>query len=307
MARFDRVYRLLVGRPGQKGIEIVPPLRITFDISKDTGEEPNEIKIRIWGLSPATREAIVEPDNVAALYAGYEQEDGALLMAYGTVLQGWTFFDGPDVITELDVLDGYAQIRDTVVSLGYGPGVRARLIIEGIARQMGLRLVMAEDVPDRVWQNGFSYYGAARVALHKVVQGTGLEYSIQNGELQVIARRGTTARQGFVLAADSGLIGFPERMRQGAREKAKVKGQRTGDNRDIVSARQQRDGWRVVSLLLPTLNPGDLVKLESRTVQDWFRIERLRHTGDWGGQGDWITELELVDRNAPPKKKGGKS
>lgn len=303
MPRFNRDYRLLVGPAGRKGVEIAPPLRMTFDISKDTKEEPNEIKIRVWNLKPETRDAIVEPDSVAALYAGYAEEDGPLLLAYGTVLQGWTYFDGPDVITELDVLDGYAQIRDTVVSLGYGPGPQARLIITDIAKQMGLRLVMPDDAPDRVWQNGFSYYGAARVALHKVVQGTGLEWSIQNGELQVISRRGTTTRQGFVLSATSGLIGHPERTRQGAREKAKVRDQRTGDNRNIVSARQQRDGWRVNSLLLPTLNPGDLIKLESRTVEDWFRVESLKHVGDWGGPGDWQTELELVDRNAPPRKK----
>lgn len=303
MPRFNRDYRLLIGPAGAKGVEIAPPLRITFDISKDTKEEPNEIKIRVWNLKPETRDAIVEPDSVAALYAGYAEEDGPLLLAYGTVLQGWTYFDGPDVITELDVLDGYAQIRDTVVSLGYGPGTRARLIITDIARQMGLRLVMPDDAPDRVWQNGFSYYGAARVALHKVVQGTGLEWSIQNGELQVISRRGTTMRQGFVLSASTGLIGHPERTRQGAREKAKVRDQRTGDNRNIVSARQQVDGWRVNSLLMPTLNPGDLIKLESRTVEDWFRVESLKHVGDWGGPGDWQTELELVDRNAPPRKK----
>lgn len=302
MARFNRDYRLLVGPPGQKGVEICPPLRLTFDISKDTKEEPNEIKIRIWNLKQETRDAIVEPDNVAVLYAGYAEEDGPLLIAYGTVLQGWTHFDGADVVTEIDVLDGYAEIRDTVVTLGYGPGVKARAIVAEIAKQMGLRLVMADDVPDRVWQNGFSYYGAARVALHKVVQGTGLEWSIQNGELQILARRSTTARQGFVLSAQSGLIGHPERTRQGAREKAKVKDERTGDNRNIVSARQQVDGWRVTSLLLPTLNPGDLVKLESRTVEDWFRIESLRHSGDWGGPGDWLTELELVDRKAPPRK-----
>jgi len=303
LARFNRDYRLLVGPPGKKGVEILPPLRLTFEIDKNTKEEPNEIKIRVWNLKKETREAIVEPDNVAVLYAGYVEEDGALLLAYGTVLQGWTYFDGPDVITELSVFDGYAQIRDTVVSLGYGPGARARVIVTDIARQMGLRLVMAQDAPDRVWQNGFSYYGAARAALHKIVQGTGLEWSIQNGELQIIARRGTTPRQGFVLAADSGLIGFPERTRQGAREKAKVKDERTGDNKHIVSARQQIDGWRVTSLLLPTLNPGDLVKLDSRTVQGWFRVESLKHTGDWGGSGDWQTELQLVDRDAPPRKK----
>jgi len=305
LPRFNRDYRLLVGHPGQKGVEIVPPMRITFEADKDTKEEPNVTKIRIWNLARDTRDAMEEPDTVAALYAGYAEEDGPLLLAYGTVSEAWTYFDGPDVVTELEVLDGYAEIRDTVVSLGYGPGARASTIARDLARQMGLRLNMAADVPDRVWQNGYSYYGAARVALHKIVQGTGLEWSIQNGELQIIPRLGTTPRQAFVLAADSGLIGYPERMRKGAREKARVKDQRSGDNKDIVSAKQQIDGWRVKSLLLPTLNPGDLVKLESRTIEGWFRIEALHHTGDWGGPGDWQTELELVDRNAPPRKKKG--
>ncbi|MBW4789440.1 hypothetical protein JQS35_12585 [Alcaligenes faecalis subsp. faecalis] len=300
MARFDRTYRLLVGRPGEKGVEIAPPLRMKFEVSKDTSESPNQIKISIWNLSPHTREAIVEPDNVVALYAGYEQEEGALLLAYGTVLQGASSFQNAEIVTELEVLDGFAQIRDTVVSLGCGAGVRARLIIEDIAFQMGLSLVMAEDAPDRVWQNGFSFYGAARVALHKVVQGSGLEYSIQNGELQVIERCGVTPRKGFVLSPESGLLGNPERIRQSAKEKADSKG--SGKTK---SERQQADGWRVTSLLLPSLNPGDLVKLESRQAVDWFRVERLTHSGDWDGSGDWKTTMELLDRHAAPKEKDG--
>lgn len=302
MPRFDRTYRLLVGPPGQKGVEILPPLHITFDLEKDAEEKPNLYKIRIWNLAKDTRDAIIKPDNVAVLYAGYVEEDGPLLIALGSVTYGYTFFDGPDVITELEVLDGFVEIRDTVVSLGYGAGVRASDIIRGVSQQMGLHLVMPRDAPDRVWQNGFSYYGAARTALHKVVQGTGLEWSIQNGELQVISKRGTTPRTAVVLAADSGLLGHPERQREGAREKAKVKDEVSGDNRNITSAKQQRDGWRVTSLLLPQINPGDLVKLESRTVEGWFRVESLRHIGDWGGSGDWSTELDLVDRYAPTKK-----
>lgn len=298
MARFDRTYRLLVGRPGEKGVEIAPPLRMKFEVSKDTGESPNQIKISVWNLSPHTREAIVEPDNVVALYAGYEQEEGALLLAYGTVVQGASSFQNAEVVTELEVLDGFAQIRDTVVSLGCGAGVRARLIIEDIAFQMGLSLVMADDAPDRVWQNGFSFYGAARVALHKVVQGSGLEYSIQNGELQVIERCGITPRKGFVLSPESGLLGNPERIRQSAKEKADSKG-----NVKTRSERQQADGWRVTSLLLPSLNPGDLVKLESRQAVDWFRVESLKHSGDWNGSGNWHTTMELLDRHAAPQEK----
>nr|WP_321288607.1 hypothetical protein [Alcaligenes phenolicus] len=267
-------------------------------MSKDTGESPNQIKLSVWNLSPHTREAIVEPDNVVALYAGYEQEEGALLLAYGTVVQGASSFQNAEVVTELEVLDGFAQIRDTVVSLGCGAGVRARLIIEDIAFQMGLSLVMADDAPDRVWQNGFSFYGAARVALHKVVQGSGLEYSIQNGELQVIERCGITPRKGFVLSPESGLLGNPERIRQSAKEKADSKG-----NVKTRSERQQADGWRVTSLLLPSLNPGDLVKLESRQAVDWFRVESLKHSGDWNGSGNWHTTMELLDRHAAPQEK----
>ncbi|CUK19048.1 phage protein [Achromobacter xylosoxidans] len=302
MPRFDRVYRLLVGKPNQKGVEIVQPIRITFDVRKDTEEEPNDHTIRVYNLAAATRRALEEPGLRCVLYAGYADEGGPLLMASGSVVFAYTKFEQPDVVTELVVKDGYTEVRDTAISIGQGPGAQASAIIRDIARQMGLPLVMADDVPDRRWQQGFSFYGAARTALHKVTQGTGLEWSIQNQQLQVVQRRGTTRRQAVVLAADTGLLGFPERTREAAREKAKVRDQTTGDNVNLVSAQQQRDGWRVQSLLLPTLNPGDLVKLESKSVEAFLRVEGLQHSGDSAG-GNWQTELQLVDRYAPPKTK----
>lgn len=302
MPRFDRVYRLLVGKPNQKGVEIVQPIRITFDVRKDTEEEPNDHTIRVYNLAAATRRALEEPGLRCVLYAGYADEGGPLLMASGSVVFAYTKFEQPDVVTELVVKDGYTEVRDTAISIGLGPGAQASAIIRDIARQMGLPLVMADDVPDRRWQQGFSFYGAARTALHKVTQGTGLEWSIQNQQLQVVQRRGTTRRQAVVLAADTGLLGFPERTREAAREKAKVKDQTTGDNVNLVSAQQQRDGWRVQSLLLPALNPGDLVKLESKSVEAFLRVEGLQHSGDSAG-GNWQTELQLVDRYAPPKTK----
>ncbi len=302
MPRFDRVYRLLVGKPNQKGVEIVQPIRITFDVRKDTEEEPNDHTIRVYNLAAATRRALEEPGLRCVLYAGYADEGGPLLMASGSVVFAYTKFEQPDVVTELVVKDGYTEVRDTAISIGQGPGAQASAIIRDIARQMGLPLVMADDVPDRRWQQGFSFYGAARTALHKVTQGTGLEWSIQNQQLQVVQRRGTTRRQAVVLAADTGLLGFPERTREAAREKAKVRDQTTGDNVNLVSAQQQRDGWRVQSLLLPTLNPGDLVKLESKSVEAFLRVEGLQHSGDSAG-GNWQTELQLVDKYAPPKTK----
>lgn len=314
MARFDRVYRLLVGKGGGQGLEIVPPIRITFDIAKNAAEEPNDAKITVYNLAATTRRALEEPGMRCVLYAGYAEEGGALLMASGSVVFAYTRFEQPDVLTELTVKDGYIEVRDTAVSIGLGPGAQASAIIRGIARQMGLPLVMADDVPDRRWEQGFSFYGAARTALHKVTQGTGLEWSIQNQQLQVVQRLGTTRRQAVVLALDTGLLGRPERTREAANEKAPSKqpakgaGNGLGQGQGVIagaqpaSGNQQRDGWKVTSLLLPTINPGDLVKLESRTVDAFQRVEAVHHKGDSEG-GDWQTELSLVDRSAPPKTK----
>ncbi|WP_241068304.1 phage protein [Achromobacter insuavis] len=298
MARFDRVYRLLVGKPNQKGLEIRQPMRVTFEVSKDAQEEPNDHRVRIYNLAADTRRALDEPGLRCVLYAGYAEEGGPLLMASGSVVYAYTWYEPPDVVTELAVKDGYTEVRDTAVSIGLGPGAQASAIIRDVASQMGLPLVMADDVPDRRWQQGFSFYGAARTALHKVTQGTGLEWSIQNQQLQVVRRRGTTRRKAVVLAADTGLIGYPERTREAAREKARVRDSQTNDDARLVSARQQLDGWRVTSLLLPTINPGDLVKLESRTVQAFQRVEAVRHYGDSAG-GDWQSELQLVDPHLP--------
>jgi hypothetical protein len=314
MARFDRVYRLLVGKGGGQGLEIVPPIRITFDIAKNAEEEPNDTKITLYNLAADTRRALEEPGLRCVLYAGYAEEGGALLMASGSVVFAYTRFEQPDVLTELTVKDGYTEVRDTAVSIGLGPGAQASAIIRDLARQMGLPLVIADDVPDRRWEQGFSFYGAARTALHKVTQGTGLEWSIQNQQLQVVQRRGTTRRQAVVLALDTGLLGRPERTREAANEKAQSKRSTNGNGagsppgQGAVSSSQpaigsqQRAGWKVTSLLLPTISPGDLVKLESRTVEAFQRVETVHHKGDSEG-GDWQTELSLVDRNAPPKKK----
>lgn len=301
MSRFNRTYRLLVGPSGKEGVEITHPIRITFDIEKSAAEEPNLHKIRVFNLQPERRAEFEKKDMRVRLYAGYAEEDGALLMAAGAVVDAFSYVDGPNWVTELLVADGYVEIRDTAVSLGYSEGVVSSDILRDLARQMGLPLLMGEDVPERSWSNGFSFYGPARAALHKIVAGTGAEWSIQNQELQVVAKRGVTRRQAFVLAADSGLIGHPERTKENAREKAKVKDAQTGDDARLVSARQQRSGWRITSLLLPTLNPGDLVKMESLTVDGFWRVESVHHQGDSDG-GDWQSEIQLVERTSVKSK-----
>ncbi|MGQ0285869.1 phage protein [Pasteurellaceae bacterium 22721_9_1] len=306
--RFDRTYRLLIGKKGEtkNAILIEPPMRITFDVQKDVKSEPNENSIKIYNLSETTRKAIEQPNLRCVLYAGYAEENEPTLLCSGDIATAYSYRENGDIVTELFVLDGLIEIRDTAVSLGYSGGVSSQLILNDIAGKMGLKLVAGEELKERKWANGFSFYGAARTALDKIVHGTGLEWSVQNGELQVVNRAKVTRRQGVVLAVDSGLIGSPERVREAARSK-KVD-EKSKQKQPVSTDKQATDGWNVRSLLLPQINPADKVKVESSSVTGWFRAETVKHIGD-SHSGDWQTELHLVERiiDEKAKKSGGKT
>lgn len=291
MNKFFRTYRILVGKSGSKdGIAIEPPFNIDFSIAKDTKEEPNIHNVRIYGLSQKTREAISRPDQMCVIYAGYKQEDGAILLASGNIVDAYSYHERGEVITSLDVLDGWVALRDTAVSLGYAEGIKAKQIIKDIATQMGVALTLPGSLPDRSWNHGFSFYGAAHSALHKVCAAAGYEWSIQNQTLQLIGKRGKTARVAVVLNAGSGLVGFPQRVQVGAKEKSES----DQEKERVRSENQKRNGWRVTALLTPQINPGDPVKIKSKDVQGVFRVENVKHNGEYEGE-HWFSVLEVSD------------
>jgi hypothetical protein len=290
---YDRIYRLLVGKKGEsKGLEITE-LRIQFEIAKTAKKNPNKGSIKIYNLKKDTREELEKPDTRCLLYAGYKDDAGALLIFNGAVTHAWSKFELPDIITEFELGDGAAEMRDTTISVGYDKGIKSTQILNDVSKQMGTPLVLPSDAPERSWENGLSYYGSARTLLDKVTKGTGLEWSIQNGDLQVIKNGMVTTRQGIVISADSGLIGSPERERKTKDGTTKTKKQKGSD------PVKHHDGWSVKCLLLPQLNPGDRVKLESRQVNGIFRVQELKHHGDSDASGDYQTELKLIDPAEP--------
>jgi hypothetical protein len=299
---FDRTYRLLVGKKGSnQGIEITDTLRIEFEIEKTAKKNPNKSKIKVYNMKKETRALCETPDTRVVLYAGYKDEAGALLLFQGNVSYAWSRKEDADIVTEFEVGDGAKEIRDTTVSLGYNKGIKSTQILNDVSKQMGLPLTLPSNAPTRVWNNGLSYHGPARTLLDKVTKGTGLEWSIQNGNLQVIAHGMVTTRQGILIKQDSGMIGSPERERLANAHTHKKKQAQPVIEPDY-------DGWRVKTLLMPMLNPGDRIKLEAQFVNGVYRIQQVKHEGDSDATGKWQSDLRVVDPRAPlnPKTtKGG--
>lgn len=273
----------------------VDALRVSFQIEKDLTSESNKASIRIYNMSPENRAKVEAPDVKVNMYAGYEMQTGPVQLFSGTVTQAFTRDDGADVVTELRVSDGQMNLRDSVISVSYSPGTSGKTVVEDVANRMGFTVVFGENVTFSSYPDGFSFVGYGRNALDEVCNASGISWSVQNGILQVILAGGTTGVRGLVFAPDSGLVGSPERIIKANSRADNTTPKRTRKQKSGKEKPEKQAGWTIVALLAPTVIPGDLVKVESRMVTGWMRVESLRHSGDSHG-GRWVTEMDLIER-----------
>ena len=144
---------------------------------------------------------------------------------------------------------------------------------------------------------GFSGTGSVAAQLEKVIKSTGLEYSVQDGEVQVLGAGDVLGVEALVLTPETGLEGSVEVDAQGTMH-CRVR-------------------------LVPGLSPGYPVqvrKTKPLTLETGFyafdlydgagdstiyRIEKTRYVGDTHGQ-DWVAEIDCRDAVLPPKVKATK-
>ena len=270
-------------------------LHIGFSIDKDTTKESNKAKLEIYNLSDATRKKIEVPDTEVEIYAGYEKAGGAILAFKGSVTYGFTRDAGTDCITTLDLADGTKAMRDSYCSLSYAPGTSAKTIIQRCANEMGVPVVYGDDVGElESYKNGFSYYGQADGALTEICNALGLSWSIQNNILNIILAGGTSTNRGLVFSPQSGLVGVPERITQAEYKSNKSNPKKTQKEKAKKEEPRKKAGWKIQTLLVPSVNPGDMVKVESKWITGWFRVEKVSHRGDYNGT-NWGSAMELIE------------
>ena len=201
MQNFDRQYRMTAGKPGSVGFEIgdTTPyaLHIAFSIQKQELESSNTAKVQVWNLNKSHLATLEEEGCFLTLKAGYGNTLPLILS--GSVSYTRTQPDGADVMTEIEVVDGLAEIRDTWVSISYAGKVNSKKIIDDVAAQMGVTVTYSYNAEFADIPNGFSFVGQAKFALTKACAVSGLEWSIQNGILQVKKPGDVMSKEVYVL------------------------------------------------------------------------------------------------------------
>lgn len=279
MLRYDREVRVVAGPPGAEGVAVDQRFRVAFVVDKTDDPFANRMTVDIYGLTRDTMERMGRIGNRLILEAGYVGDRQVL--AIGNITRYEIIREPPEIALRLEASDGFIPITETLVSLSFDGPIDVRRIINEIASAMN---VVAREVEVAIagsYQQGWSFSGKAADALSEVTRKAGLSWSIQSDLLLLTERGKAVARSPYRISASTGMIRSPMRLE------------------DVNDAQLEELGWRVDSLLLPYVEPGDPVNIESVVIPDGagrFRVRRLQHLGDTRG-AEWVTRLEAFEES----------
>lgn len=278
---FDRRVKVLIGTTQENDYHTlravtaeITDLRVEFKVNKDLKKQPNSAEITITNLAEKTRAKLQDKDAKVYLQAGYKNTVKTIFV--GDVRTIDHTRQGADWVTKIEAGDGDRGYSYGRVSESFAPGASVPAVIGGIFPGLKLENVplvgtALKAVSGKQFNNGYTAHGRASAELDKVLASQGLEWSIQDGRIQILAEGGTNTESLIVLSADSGLIGSPEFSAPKNPKKPAV--------------------LKFKCLLAPQLVPGGRVEFASLLHKGVHRIVKLTHTGDTDG-GDWYTEGE---------------
>jgi hypothetical protein len=298
---FKRAYTVSLAPPGQAaslqygtaGLNPAP-LRVRFDIDKNMVGSSNKSKIELYNLSIQSRQSI-KKGYMCQLQAGYSGLLETLFI--GNVVIPKSVRKDGDIITELECGDGESAIVFARLDKSYGAGTTLAQILTDVAQAMGTATIsnpvainggIAVGIPNVIYNKGFVAHGSCAETLTKLLKPQGVEWNVQNGNLNIIPINGNSGNTAIVVSsgvepsvdafgnptsvfnpqAATGLIGVPS---------------------------QNDDFTQFTSLLNPKLVPGVLVKLisENTSLNGFYKIRRSHFEGD-SHDNKWQVTCEAI-------------
>ncbi len=257
--------------------------RIKFDSIKTWKQEPNTCDLQVYNLSPDQRAQLsLAKTPTIKLAAGYGGDDNLTQVFYGQAI--YVKHEIPDntgdILTTVSTTDGGEQKQKARIHVAFGPGTTTSQVLRRVVQELGIKPGnldrVARDldagIKASLYSAGVTISGAAADELGHICRSVGYDYSIQDGQLQMLKLG--TARDDFqvVLNSGSGLIGSPSISNKGV-----VSGTclifKAGAGLDLL--------------------PGRRVRIESEFLKGSFILAKTQMKGD-NLADDWYCDFEAV-------------
>lgn len=282
---FSRSWTIQIGVPGQTGWyypmqtidygtgQITTNLRLVADIQKTAISSSNKAKIQVYNFDAAQRSKYFKGMQLV-VQAGYGTR--VQTMFVGNITQRvLTERKGADVITSFECGDGEEGILMTKLNKSYPAGSTNIQVINDLVTAMGLSLGVVSGLTAYTFNGGFVACGWAKRIMDNLMKKQGLEWSVQNGIVQIIPIGSGNGSQAVLVNQATGLIGVPT---QG----------NGGDNITTFS-----------SLLNPLLYPGAIAQLQSAQFSGFYQVRNAHIELDSHGP-KWQVTCECSSGTVTP-------
>lgn len=249
-------------------------LDFAFTVTKDLSREPNIAEVQVYNLSESSRRQVEQTeDQQVRIEAGYSSQGGSSVIFQGTLRKASSQRIGADVITKIEAGDGERSMRRARINRSFGSGTSLRTVVEAVGESMGVGAGNLAEVAQGVgfeglglvFSEGTVVSGDARREMNGLLESAGVEWSVQDGNLQLLNRGETLTSTAVVLRADTGLVESP-----------------SIDSEGVMRAR---------ALLIPGVFPGRRVEVLSEFVRGFYRVEKAVYSGDTSAT-EWYVEIE---------------
>jgi len=274
---FERRAALVAGIGGGEAVRITG-LDFEFRVVKNLRREPNTAEVKVYNLAESTRRSLeAAEEQRIRLEAGYVED--AHTIFEGDLRKAWSTREGPDVVTTIEGGDGERGFRRARTNRSFGEGTSVRSVIEDVARGMGFGVGNLADQASGAgfeglgnqYVEGTVVSGSSREILTGLTRSVGLEWSVQDGNLQLLPFRTALRTTAVRLTTTTGLVGSP-----------------SIDSENVLTAR---------ALLLPGIFPGRKVSVEAEFVSGFYRVTKASYVGSTFGN-DWYVDIEGRSINA---------
>lgn len=264
------------GKPGEKGIRITT--RISFSVKKtDTGFS-NKATIKAWNLSEESITGIQKNGTVIRLSV----KEGSLnqILFTGDIDETRIISQGPDDILEIQTGDGEKKLM-SFMEFSLDRGQTWKSVLNLAAQALGVPLGTVKGLPEQTLKRAYSFSGPAKNMLDSLAKKYDLNWSVQNGILQILPASEALKTSAVVLNKKTGL----------------TDGLTRDSNKKLIKGKSQ---------LNPGITPGRILQITSEkyggviddltgltTGSGLFKTTEVSHRGDSGGS-PWESSFTAI-------------
>lgn len=266
----------------------VEGLRLGFKAKRTSTGDPNTLDLKIYNLKAATRARLQNQAVPVVLVAGYATTAEVIFSGRSRSIDHAR--EGAEWVTHVMCGDGEAVLSSARSRFSFGAGVSVHDVLSRVGNDMAgisfgdaLAKLRSGELGGLVtsFSGGFTAHGPSVRELSRVVNAAGLDWSVQDGSLQLVKRGSSNDESAIVLSPTTGLIGSPDH--------SSPKGYAPNDPAGL----EKGSRLKAKALLMPGLRPNREVRFETAQRRGRYRVVEVVHDGDTHG-ADWHSTIEAA-------------